>query len=130
MPAEDILRQNPRFLTRAKSFDTFLSLGPSLVTPDEIGPVDGLGDLAITTLKNGEPHRTAPVRAMNHPPRELLSFFSRDMTWHAGDILLTGTPGAAVITPGDTSGAEVPALGRLENPVTNPPPHPAGIGGN
>ena len=36
MTAEDILLQNPRFLTRAKSFDTFLSLGPFLVTPDEV----------------------------------------------------------------------------------------------
>jgi 2-keto-4-pentenoate hydratase/2-oxohepta-3-ene-1,7-dioic acid hydratase in catechol pathway len=37
MTAEDILRKNPRYLTRSKSFDTFLSFGPQLVTPDEIG---------------------------------------------------------------------------------------------
>ncbi|UCE13905.1 MAG: fumarylacetoacetate hydrolase family protein, partial [Candidatus Heimdallarchaeota archaeon] len=36
MTAEDILRKNPRYLTRAKSFDTFFSFGPHLVTPDEI----------------------------------------------------------------------------------------------
>jgi len=36
MTAEDILRQNPRYLTVSKSFDTFFSFGPQLVTPDEI----------------------------------------------------------------------------------------------
>ena len=42
MTAEDILRKNPRYLTRAKSFDTFFSFGPHLVTPDEVGEVDDL----------------------------------------------------------------------------------------
>src|SRR3712207_2961412 len=36
MTAEDILRKNPRYLTRSKSFDTFFSFGPELVSPDEI----------------------------------------------------------------------------------------------
>ncbi|UCC85298.1 MAG: fumarylacetoacetate hydrolase family protein, partial [Gemmatimonadota bacterium] len=36
MTAEDILRQNPRYLTMSKSFDTFFSFGPQLATPDEI----------------------------------------------------------------------------------------------
>ena len=39
MTAEDILRRNPRYLTRTKSFDTFFSFGPVLLTPDEIGDV-------------------------------------------------------------------------------------------
>ena len=37
MTAEDILQRNPRFLTRAKSFETFFSFGPELVTLDEVG---------------------------------------------------------------------------------------------
>ena len=117
MTAEDILRQNPRFLTRAKSFDTFLSLGPCLVTPDEVATPESLPEVRISTLRNGEAARTARVEAMAHSPEQLLSFFSRDMTWQAGDILLTGTPGAVAIRDGDTVGAEVPGIGRLENPV-------------
>ncbi|HEV2092573.1 MAG TPA: fumarylacetoacetate hydrolase family protein [Rubrobacter sp.] len=35
--AEDILRRNPRYLTRDKSFDTFFSFGPHLLTQDEVG---------------------------------------------------------------------------------------------
>ena len=117
MTAEDILRQNPRFLTRAKSFDTFLSLGPCLVTPDEVATCESLPAVRTSTLLNGEPARSALVEAMTHPPEKLISFFSEDMTWKAGDILLTGTPGAVVIEDGDTVGAEVEQIGRLENPV-------------
>ena len=117
MTAEDLLRQNPRFLTRAKSFDTFLSLGPCLVTPDEVATRESLPKVRTSTLHNGEPVRSALVEAMTHPPERLISFFSEDMTWRAGDILLTGTPGAVVIEDGDTVGAEVAQIGRLENPV-------------
>ena len=117
MTAEDILRQNPRFLTRAKSFDTFLSLGPCLVTPDEVATRESLPAVRTSTLLNGEPARSALVEAMTHPPERLISFFSEDMTWKAGDVLLTGTPGAVVIEDGDTVGAEVEQIGRLENPV-------------
>lgn len=117
MTAEDILRENPRFLTRAKSFDTFLSLGPCLVTPDEVATRESLPGVRTSTLHNGERARSALVEAMTHPPEKLISFFSEDMTWKAGDILLTGTPGAVVIEDGDTVGAEAPQIGRLENPV-------------
>ncbi len=113
MTAEDILRENPRFLTRAKSYDTFLSLGPCLVTGNGLPPPE----LEISTLKNGEAVRTAPVSEMSFPPDFLLEFFSRDMTWRAGDVLLTGTPGAVPIEDGDVVGARAAGVGTLENPV-------------
>ena len=37
LTALDVLRKNPRYLTRANSFDTFFSFGPVAVTADEIG---------------------------------------------------------------------------------------------
>ena len=57
---------------------------------------------------------------MTYSPEGLIAFFSRDMTWRAGDLLLTGTPGAVVIEDGDRVGAEVEGIGRLENPVRRP----------
>lgn len=117
LTAEDILRENPRFLTRAKSFDTFLSLGPCLATPDELGGAEALPEVVTHTLKNGASARSAPVSRMTFSPERLLAFFSRDATWSAGDLLLTGTPGAVVVEDGDTVGAEVRGIGRLENPV-------------
>ena len=40
LTALDVLRKNPRYLTRAKSIDTFFSFGPVIVTADEIADVD------------------------------------------------------------------------------------------
>src|SRR5580704_9570810 len=39
LTALDVLRKNPRYLTRAKSIDTFFSFGPVIVTADEIADV-------------------------------------------------------------------------------------------
>ena len=53
MTAEDILRKNPRYLTVSKSFDTFFSFGPCLVTPDEIDTVNALN---VSTVINSKIH--------------------------------------------------------------------------
>ena len=120
MTAEDLLRENPRFLTRAKSYDTFLSLGPGLVTPEEVAPASELASVRVATLLEGRAARTNVVGNMTHAPEKLVRFFSEDMTWRAGDILLTGTPGAVPLLPGATVGAEVAGIGRLQNPVEGP----------
>src|SRR5215831_13924958 len=54
MTAEDILQRNPRFLTRAKNYDTFFSFGPELITRDEVLDVMRL---RVSTWKNGALHR-------------------------------------------------------------------------
>lgn len=114
MTAEDILQRNPRYLTRAKSFDTFFSFGPEIVTPEEAG---NLADLPVSTVLNGETLRRNVVANMTFPPMFLVSFHSRVMTLLPGDIISTGTPGAAVIRGGDTVSCEIPGLATLTNPV-------------
>lgn len=116
MTAEDILQKNPRYLTRAKSFDTFFSFGPEVVTPDE---VRDLAELPVSTVLNGEPHRRNIVANMTFPPMSLVSFHSRVMTLLPGDIISTGTPGAAVIRDGDVVSCEIPGFKTLTNPVKN-----------
>ena len=54
MTAEDILQRNPRFLTRAKNFDTFFSFGPELITQEEVLDVMRLN---VGTWCNGALHR-------------------------------------------------------------------------
>ncbi len=120
MTAEDILRRNPRFLTRAKSFDTFLSLGPCVVTADEIGDRDALRQVRTSTRLNGEVKRSNIVSHMRHDPYKLIAFHSQGMTWLPGDVLLTGTPGAVVLDDGDVVASEVEGVGLLENPVARP----------
>jgi 2-keto-4-pentenoate hydratase/2-oxohepta-3-ene-1,7-dioic acid hydratase in catechol pathway len=114
MTAEDILSRNPRYLTRAKSFDTFFSFGPELVTVDEIPDVEAL---EVTTAVNGERRRSNVVANMTFRPWWLVAFHSRVMTLLPGDVISTGTPGAAVIRPGDVASCHVTGFPVLSNPV-------------
>nr|WP_106779371.1 fumarylacetoacetate hydrolase family protein [Lysinibacillus timonensis] len=114
MTAEDILQRNPRYLTRSKSFDTFFSFGPCLITPDEVSDVNAL---KVTTLINGKVHRSNVVSNMTFKPWELVSFHSKVMTLLPGDIISTGTPGAVVIHDGDIAECYIEGFPRLTNPV-------------
>lgn len=114
MTAEDILRRNPRFLTRAKSFDTFLVAGPWITTPDTI---DTLPLVEVRTIVNDTVIAANQIRNMTFQPEELVAFHSRVMTLEPGDIISTGTPGAGEITTGDTVRAEVDDVGSVEAPV-------------
>ena len=114
MTAEDILRRNPRYLTRSKSFDTFFSFGPVLRTPDEIGDVL---NLTVSTVLNGQVRASDRVINMTFPPDFLVAFHSEVMTLLPGDIISTGTPGAAVIQDGDRVECRIDGFATLMNPV-------------
>ncbi len=114
MTAEDILQRDHRFLRRAKSFDSFLVVGPWLRTPDEI---ESLADISVRTIVNDEVIAANEVANMTFSPTELVAFHSRVMTLEPGDIISTGTPGAGHIEPGDTVRAEVDLVGTVEAPV-------------
>ncbi len=114
MTAEDILRVNPRYLTRSKNFDTFLSFGPVLVTPDEIEDVAGLH---VATVINGRVHARNVVANMTFPPPYLVSFHSKVATMLPGDVILTGTPRAAPINDGDVVECRIDGFETLVNPV-------------
>lgn len=114
MTSEDILEQNPRYLTRAKSFDNFLVLGPWIRTIDTIGDEP---DVEVRTIVNGEMKAQNELRNMLHPPKELVSFHSHVMTLEPGDIISTGTPGAHVISPSDRVRAEVDQVGTVSSDV-------------
>jgi 2-keto-4-pentenoate hydratase/2-oxohepta-3-ene-1,7-dioic acid hydratase in catechol pathway len=116
MTAEDILRRNPRFLTRSKSFDTFFSFGPVVVTPDE---VDDVTALMVQTIRNGEVAAQNVVSNMTFPPFELVAFHSQVMTLEPGDIISTGTPGAVHIRHGDVVKCHIEGIGTLQNPVVD-----------
>jgi 2-keto-4-pentenoate hydratase/2-oxohepta-3-ene-1,7-dioic acid hydratase in catechol pathway len=114
MTAEDILLRNPRFLTRAKSFDTFLSFGPIILTPDEI---NDLSALTVRTVLNGEVAKSNQIRNMLFSPRRLISFLSDVMTFEPGDIISTGTPGAVRIKDGDVVECRIDGFPTLSNRV-------------
>ncbi len=115
MTAEDILQRNPRFLTRAKSFDTFLIPGPTIAVPE--GSPD-LSSVSVRTEVNGETKAENRVVNMLFPPAEIVAFHAGVMTLQPGDLFSTGTPGAAPINPGDEVRAVVESVGSVEAPVT------------
>lgn len=114
MTAEDILERNPRYLTRAKSFDTFLVLGPWIET---LGDARSLGDIEVRTVVNGTIKARNTIEHMLFDPRELVSFHSEVMTLEPGDIISTGTPGAHHIEPGDVVRAEIDSVGSVSADV-------------
>ncbi|WP_135301974.1 fumarylacetoacetate hydrolase family protein [Haloarcula amylovorans] len=115
MTAEDVLQRNPRFLTRAKSYDSFLVVGPTIAVPEE--PLD-LTEVTVSTAVNGEVRSENQIRNMLFPPEEIVAFHSDVMTLEPGDLFSTGTPGAAPIEPGDDVRATVEGIGSVDAPVT------------
>lgn len=118
MTEESILRQNPRFLTLVKGFDTFFSFGPQLVTPDEVPDVLKLN---VQTVHNGRVHAENVVNNMTHKPARLVSLISHLQGWLPGDILSTGTPRAVHIEDGDTAECRIYGPDGFEmEPLVNP----------
>jgi 2-keto-4-pentenoate hydratase/2-oxohepta-3-ene-1,7-dioic acid hydratase in catechol pathway len=115
LTALDILRKNPRYLTRAKSLDTFFSFGPVIVTADEVSDVDAL---EVITEHNGGICSRDFVRNMRTRPFELVRFHSDFMTLHPGDIISTGCPKGARIKAGDKVRGRIDGIGTLGATVT------------
>lgn len=109
LTAEELLKKNVRNLTRAKSYDGFCVVGPFVVTTDEWEPSP---QTRIVTEVDGV-EKGGQVSQMRHDPYELVRFFSHVFPWEAGDILLTGTPGALPLHSGSQMRARIDGLGEL-----------------
>lgn len=116
--AEDILQQNPRFLTRSKNFPTFFSFGPMIMTIDAArGLPGGLDSIRVSTVIDGEVYRSNGVSNMTFGLAELISLHSHVLPFEPGDIISTGTPGAVRLHAGSVVEARVAGIGTLQNPV-------------
>ena len=107
---------------RGKTFDTFVPLGPWLVTRDEIPDPN---QLQIKTVLNGHVMQDWNTSDMIFDVPTLIEFLSGSTTLVPGTVILTGTPhgvGAARQPPvflkaGDTVTIEIEKIGALTNPV-------------
>jgi len=115
LTALDILKKNPRYLTRSKSIDTFFSFGPVIVTTDEVADVEALE--VITEHNEGICSRDF-VRHMRTRPLELIRFHSDHMTLNPGDVFSTGCPKGARIKAGDRVGGRIDGVGHITATVT------------
>ena len=117
--AEDILRVNPRFLTRSKNFPTFFCFGPEVVPLHEVlGSFGSLEAVEVATVVNDVETRQNSVANMTHRPASLVAFHSQMMPLFPGDIISTGTPGAVVVDEGDLVECRIPGVGSLRTSVT------------
>jgi 2-keto-4-pentenoate hydratase/2-oxohepta-3-ene-1,7-dioic acid hydratase in catechol pathway len=116
---------------RAKGSDTFLPVGPVLVTADEIPDPSGL------TLRSWRIPGSGPDAGREIPMQDgttadmvfdvpsLVAYISTYITLDTGDLLITGTPsGVGVfrdppvfLEPGDIVRCEIEGIGRVENRV-------------
>ncbi len=76
--------------TKGKSHDGFCPAGPRIVSTSEIPDPQCL---RIWSKVNGEIRQDSNTADMIFPVRKLVSYISRFMTLHAGDVISTGTPG-------------------------------------
>src|ERR1017187_2485302 len=123
--ALDVLHKNPRYLTRAKSIDTFFSFGPVIVTADEVPDIEGL---EVITEHNGTVCSRDFVRNMKTRPLDLVAFHSDFFTLYPGDIISTGCPKGARIKPGDSVRARINGVGELSATVRQGERRPFGFG--
>lgn len=106
---------------RAKSFDTFAPLGPSLVLRDDYDASSGF----VRLWRSDFAQQHGNLSQLIHSIEKLISLLSEVHTIEPGDLLFTGTPsgvGAHRTPPlflkdGDEIVCEVEGLGRLVNPV-------------
>jgi 2-keto-4-pentenoate hydratase/2-oxohepta-3-ene-1,7-dioic acid hydratase in catechol pathway len=118
---------------RAKGSDTFLPLGPVMVTADELGDGRGLAVRSWVTAASG-PRAGAPFQMQDgntsdllFGAAELIATISGEVTLEPGDVVVTGTPsGVGVfreppvfLEPGDLVRVEVERIGSLTNPVVD-----------
>ncbi|MCF3650610.1 fumarylacetoacetate hydrolase family protein [Synoicihabitans lomoniglobus] len=111
---------------RGKMFDTFLPLGPSLVTTDELPDPQ---DLKLRSRVNGQIRQDWTTADMIFDVATLISFLSASSTLHPGTVILTGTPhGVGMgfqpprwLKPHDRVEVEIDGIGTLTNPVVLEP---------
>jgi 2,4-didehydro-3-deoxy-L-rhamnonate hydrolase len=119
--ARDLQFRSSQWLL-GKAIDTFLPLGPWVVTADEVGDPQTLG---IRCLVDGEVMQDSSTKQMVFGVADLVAFISRTITLEPGDLIATGTPpgvGMAKTPPrwlrdGDTVTVEIERVGALTNTV-------------
>lgn len=111
-----------RQIAPGKNFRASASIGPWLVTRDEIPDPDAL---SIACRLNGETLQSSSTAYMIHKIPAFIAYVSRVLDLQPGDILATGTPSGVgfsrkppiYMKPGDLCEVDVEGIGILSNPV-------------
>jgi 2-keto-4-pentenoate hydratase/2-oxohepta-3-ene-1,7-dioic acid hydratase in catechol pathway len=123
----DWLRHSKFNVTPGKNFERSGSLGPWLVTTEDIG--EG-AELHLTTHVNGELRQDDTTANLIFPFARLIEYLSSFMRLTPGDLIATGTPTGAgarfdppkYLRAGDVVEVHVPEIGTLRNTVVDERP--------
>jgi 2-keto-4-pentenoate hydratase/2-oxohepta-3-ene-1,7-dioic acid hydratase in catechol pathway len=122
----DWLRHSKFNVTPGKNFERSGSLGPWMVTMDEIPSVT---NLHLTTHVNRELRQDDTTANLIFPFARLIEYLSSFMRLVPGDLIATGTPTGAgarfdppkYLRSGDVVDVHVPEIGTLSNGVVDEP---------
>jgi 2-keto-4-pentenoate hydratase/2-oxohepta-3-ene-1,7-dioic acid hydratase in catechol pathway len=120
----DWVRHGTLNVTQGKNWDSSGSIGPWIVTADEVDPAR---KLRLMTRVNGELRQDDTTDRLTWGFAWLINYISTFTTLKPGDLIFTGTPTGAGshanppnwLKPGDTLEVEVAELGVLRNPVVD-----------
>jgi 2-keto-4-pentenoate hydratase/2-oxohepta-3-ene-1,7-dioic acid hydratase in catechol pathway len=133
------MREMRQLLGPAKGKDSATSLGPVLVTSDELEPrrLGRAYDLEMTAAVNGVPYSSGNLADLYWSFGQMLAYASRGTTVETGDVLGSGTVGSGCILelsglhgndrypwlrPGDEVRLAVEELGDIVARITEPAP--------
>src|SRR5262249_18604063 len=102
-----------------KSFDSFLPIGPCIVTSDEILEPN---DLWVQFWNDGQLRHNYNTDDMEHRVPELIAFASRTLTLRSGDVICCGTnhEGLGPVQDGETVEILIHGIGRMALRVEDP----------
>jgi 2-keto-4-pentenoate hydratase/2-oxohepta-3-ene-1,7-dioic acid hydratase in catechol pathway len=112
--------------TKGKSADTFGPIGPWLVTKDEVPDPQ---NLKMWLKVNDHPYQNGSTKTMIFSVAHIVSYLSRFMSLHPGDVISTGTPPGVgmgqkpqvFLKPGDKIHLGIQGLGEQNQTVIADP---------
>jgi 2-dehydro-3-deoxy-D-arabinonate dehydratase len=120
--AWDIERENPLYLPQSKMYTACCSLGPVIVTADEI--TDPYNLQMTCTIRRGDKiifSGATSTAKLNRKIETLIEYLLKANPVPAGSVLLTGTgiivTEDSALAAGDTVTITVPEIGELSNPA-------------
>lgn len=120
--AWDIERENPLYLPQSKTYAACCSLGPVIVTIDEVADPYAL-DMTCTVTRSGKTlfSGSTSTGKLGRKLETLVDYLLRANPVPSGTVLLTGTgiivKEDAALAEGDICAIEVSGIGTLSNPA-------------
>jgi 2-dehydro-3-deoxy-D-arabinonate dehydratase len=120
--SRDIEGENPLYLPQAKVYSGSASIGPIIVTPDEVGDPRSL-EIKMRIRRGGKDifQGSTNTSQLKRSVPELLKYLKRDNELSTFTLLMTGTsivpPDDFTLQSGDEVQIEIARIGMLVNPV-------------